>query len=45
METYIKIRKNTSTIATVSNCGGIMMAAKYNAIHWLGNQFEDEEWP
>jgi hypothetical protein len=35
----------SSTIATVSNCGDILMAAKHNTIHWLGNQFEDEDWP
>lgn len=35
----------SKTIATVSNCGDILMATKHNTIHWLGNQFEGEEWP
>ncbi|MDR2093213.1 MAG: hypothetical protein LBP58_07870 [Azoarcus sp.] len=41
---YAKIRDSSPSIATVSNCGNIWMT-KDNNIHWLGNQFEDEDWP
>ncbi|MDR2093432.1 MAG: hypothetical protein LBP58_09000 [Azoarcus sp.] len=42
--THAKIRNLVPTIAAVSNCGNIWMT-KDNSIHWLGNQFEDEDWP
>ncbi|MDR2031305.1 MAG: hypothetical protein LBP86_03395 [Azoarcus sp.] len=41
---HAEIRESVSTIAVVSNCGNFL-TTKDNYIHWLGNQFEDEDWP